>query len=58
VPTFSLYGDTDGVTPWDESEQHHRFFTGNYAHRVISGVGHNLPQEAPRDFAAAILSLI
>lgn len=31
-------------------------FSGKYAHRLISGgVGHNLPQEAPREFATAII---
>lgn len=27
-------------------------------HRVIPGAGHNLPQEAPREFAEAVLSLV
>jgi pimeloyl-ACP methyl ester carboxylesterase len=31
-------------------------FTGPYAHRLVSGgVGHNLPQEAPKAFADAVL---
>ncbi len=58
VPTLALFGDTDGVTPMDGSEQDHHFFTGSYERRVISGVGHNLPQESPQDFASAVLSLI
>ena len=30
-------------------------FAGPYAHRVITGgIGHNLPQEAPQAFAAAV----
>jgi len=33
-------------------------FTGEYEHRVIRGVGHNAPQEAPHEFAAAVLSAI
>ena len=33
-------------------------FTGPYAHRLITGgVGHNLPQEAPRAFADAIIEV-
>ena len=32
--------------------------TGRYAHRLIrGGVGHNLPQEAPRAFADAVLDI-
>ena len=33
-------------------------FTGPYAHRLVAGgVGHNLPQEAPREFAHAVLDV-
>ena len=33
-------------------------FTGKYEHRTSTGgIGHNLPQEAPRDFAQAILDV-
>jgi len=58
VPTIVLDGNADGVAPIGGSEHHDRFFTGRYERRVIPGVGHNLPQEAPRDFAEAVLSLI
>ncbi len=57
VPTIALDGDTDGVTPSDGSDQHH-FFTGKYERRVLPGVGHNPPQEAPHHFADAVLSLV
>ena len=33
-------------------------FTARRAHRVIPDAGHNLPQEAPEAFAAAVLGLI
>jgi pimeloyl-ACP methyl ester carboxylesterase len=58
VPTVSLHGSDNGVSPPSTSERHARFFTGPYERRLIPGVGHNLPQEAPRDFAAAVLSLV
>jgi hypothetical protein len=33
-------------------------FSGKYEHRTITGgIGHNLPQEAPRAFADAILDV-
>ena len=33
-------------------------FTGTYSHRTISGgIGHNLPQEAPRQFVDAIIEV-
>jgi pimeloyl-ACP methyl ester carboxylesterase len=58
VPSITLDGHDDGVAPLGGSADHHHFFTGKYAHRVIPGVGHNLPQEAPREFAEAVLSSI
>ena len=58
VPTVSLDGDADGVMPAGAFERQQRFFSGRYETRVIAGVGHNLPQEAPKEFAAAVLSVI
>ena len=58
VPAISLNGASDGVMPASLSERHHRFFTGPYARRVLPGVGHNVPQEAPQVFADAVLELV
>jgi pimeloyl-ACP methyl ester carboxylesterase len=58
VPSITLDGHDDGVAPLAGSTDHHHFFTGKYEHRVIAGVGHNLPQEAPREFVEAVLSSI
>ena len=33
-------------------------FTGRRVHRVVPRAGHNLPQEAPEAFAAAVMELI
>ncbi|HEU4367257.1 MAG TPA: alpha/beta hydrolase [Methylomirabilota bacterium] len=55
VPSIVLHGGDNGVSPAALSERHARFFMGKYERMVIPGVGHNLPQEAPRDFAAAVL---
>jgi len=56
VPSITLDGLEDGVAPLGGSVNHNHFFTGTYEHRVIPGVGHNFPQEAPREFAEAVLS--
>jgi pimeloyl-ACP methyl ester carboxylesterase len=32
-------------------------FSGPYAHRVLDGIGHNVPQEAPRQFADAVIAV-
>jgi pimeloyl-ACP methyl ester carboxylesterase len=58
VPTIALDGDGDGVRPSGGSEGHARFFTGRFERRVIPVVGHNLPQEAPKEFADAVLALV
>jgi len=57
VPTIVLHGDGDGVAPADMSASHGKLFAGPYQRRVIPVVGHNPPQEAPDDFAAAVVEL-
>ncbi|MDN3565405.1 alpha/beta fold hydrolase [Paeniroseomonas aquatica] len=57
VPTICLHGAGDGVGPVQSSAGHARHFTGSYERRVIPLVGHNIPQEAPAEFAKAILDL-
>jgi pimeloyl-ACP methyl ester carboxylesterase len=32
-------------------------FTGPYGHRVLDGIGHNVPQEAPQQFADAVIAV-
>jgi pimeloyl-ACP methyl ester carboxylesterase len=57
VPTITLEGDANGA-PHPDSGAYAKKFSGRYAHRVITGgIGHNLPQEAPRAFAEAVLEV-
>ena len=58
VPSIALDGGGDGVMPLGGSQRHDRFFAAQYERRVIPLVGHNLPQEAPQEFAAAVSSLV
>ena len=58
VPTISLDGDDGGFGPADRSPEERAHFTGRYEQRVLSGVGHNVPQEAPEAFARAVLDLV
>jgi pimeloyl-ACP methyl ester carboxylesterase len=58
VPAVALDGGGDGVMPLGGSQRHDRFFTAQYERRVIPLVGHNLPQEAPQEFAAAVRSVV
>lgn len=57
VPTIVLHGADDGVGPVKGSENHGQYFTAHYERRVIPSVGHNVPQEAPQEFADAVLQL-
>lgn len=57
VPTITLEGDANGA-PHPDPAAYAAKFTGPYVHRLIhGGVGHNLPQEAPNEFAQAILDV-
>jgi pimeloyl-ACP methyl ester carboxylesterase len=58
VPTITFDGADDGVRPPSGAAEHARHFTGPRSHRVIPGVGHNMPQEVPRVFADAVLELL
>ncbi len=58
VPTITLDGTGDGVMAPEGAARHASFFTGPYERRVIPLVGHNLPQEAPAEFAQAVLALV
>ena len=57
VPTVTLEGDNNGA-PHPDSSVYAKKFTGKYAHHLITGgIGHNLPQEAPRAFADAVIEV-
>ncbi|HEV8382094.1 MAG TPA: alpha/beta hydrolase [Gemmatimonadales bacterium] len=57
VPTITMEGDANGA-PHLPPAAYANKFSGKYAHRLITGgVGHNLPQEAPRAFSEAIIEV-
>lgn len=57
VPTITLEGDANGA-PHPEPAAYAKKYTGRYTHRNLAGgIGHNLPQEAPRAFAGAVLEV-
>jgi pimeloyl-ACP methyl ester carboxylesterase len=58
VPTIVLQGEAAGTTAPEASEGHAKHFTGPYRRRTIPRVGHNVPQEAPRETAEAVLELV
>jgi pimeloyl-ACP methyl ester carboxylesterase len=55
VPTTTMEGDANGA-PHLEPGAYAKRFSGKYEHRLIKGgIGHNLPQEAPGEFAKAVI---
>lgn len=58
VPAIILDAEADGVEPFSGTGNDAKYFEGGYERRVIEGVGHNLPQESPAEFAKAILAFV
>ena len=58
VPAITFDGADDGVRPPADAAAHAHRFTSSRSHRLVPGVGHNMPQEAPRVFADAVLELV
>ena len=58
VAAITLDGEGDGVAPATDGKASATKFTGRRVHRRIPSAGHNLPQEEPEAFAAAVMELI
>ena len=57
VPTITLEGDANGA-PHPPEDSYAKKYSGEYKHkRITGGIGHNLPQEAPKAFAQAIIEV-
>ncbi|OED42804.1 alpha/beta hydrolase [Chromatiales bacterium (ex Bugula neritina AB1)] len=54
VPAVVLQGEADAVDPPQFEDVDVARFSGFYQRRVIPGVGHNFPQEAPQIFVEAL----
>ncbi|MGK4580275.1 alpha/beta fold hydrolase [Kitasatospora sp. HPMI-4] len=57
VPAVTLDGKADGSLPWTNGESSAAHFTGPRVHHVVPHAGHNLPQETPKAFAAAVVEV-
>jgi pimeloyl-ACP methyl ester carboxylesterase len=55
VPAITIGSDFDGAAA--DGRAYADLFTGPYSHRVLDGIGHNVPQEAPDAFADAVLEV-
>jgi hypothetical protein len=50
-----MEGDANGA-PHPDAASYRNKFSGKYAYRlVMGGIGQNLPQEAPKEFAKAVI---
>ncbi len=47
--------DFDG--PAADGTSYAKKFSGKYSHRILNGIGHNVPQEAPEAFAKAVVEV-
>lgn len=57
VPAITLESDANGA-PHPPPSSYAGKFSGKYSHKTINGgVGHNLPQEAPKAFADAVIEV-
>ncbi|MET0660199.1 MAG: alpha/beta hydrolase [Steroidobacteraceae bacterium] len=55
VPAITIASDFDGAAA--SGAAYAKKYSGKYSHRILEGIGHNVPQEAPRAFADAILEV-
>jgi pimeloyl-ACP methyl ester carboxylesterase len=58
VPTITFDGIDDGVRPPALAAQHGHLFSAAREHRLVPGVGHNMPQEVPQVFADAVMEMV
>jgi pimeloyl-ACP methyl ester carboxylesterase len=55
VPTITIASDVDGAAA--DGSSYRNKFSGKYAHRVLKGIGHDVPQEDPQAFAQAVVDV-
>lgn len=55
VPAITIASDFDG--PAADGKGYRGRFSGKYSHRILKGIGHNVPQEAPPAFAQAVIDV-
>jgi pimeloyl-ACP methyl ester carboxylesterase len=58
IPTIALWGEDDGVRDTPRADPFTDKFTGAYQRRLLPGIGHNIPQEAPEATISALLDLL
>ena len=54
-PTITIASDFDGAAA--DGAAYAKKFSGKYSHRILQGIGHDVPQEAPDAFAKAVVDV-
>jgi len=55
VPAITIASDFDGANA--AGTAYRSKFSGTYAHRILTGIGHNVPAEATQPFAQAVMDV-
>ena len=55
VPAITIGSDFDGAAA--DGKGYAAKFTGKHSHRILNGIGHNLPQEASEAFCQALVDV-
>jgi pimeloyl-ACP methyl ester carboxylesterase len=55
VPAITIGSDFDGAAA--DGSPYAKKFSGRHSHRILKGIGHNVPQEAPQAFAEAVIDV-
>jgi pimeloyl-ACP methyl ester carboxylesterase len=53
VPAITIASDFDGAAA--DGAAYADRFSARYSHQILDGIGHNVPQEAPKAFADAVI---
>ena len=57
VPAITIDGEDDGVTGLSDIVEIKNKFSSHIKHEILPNVGHNVPQEDPKNFSKAILDI-
>ena len=57
VPSITIDGETDGVSGLSNITKIKQKFSSHVRHQILPNIGHNVPQEDPKNFSRAVLEL-
>ena len=58
APAITIDGDNDGVTGLSDIAKIKQKFSSHLKHEILPNIGHNVPQEDPKNFSKAILHIM